>query len=625
MHAFDFMSNQRAGFDYKYPDGWTAKLDKWTATQWSGKWGGPPTEIEKGLKETVLSLARAASDTDDRSDVTLCTDNYLLALRYGRCNTAIKDTSFTVFSHFLNVPRPADFWEKNGYYFPWVQQHKSCGEFGIENEAILRGSAKLDRSRSPINQYRGTLLVSDKEYDQNFDRYIKDVRFWPAQNVADFWYREFLKSPELDSLPQYISTIGPVLHMVQDVTVPFHAVGISGCGHRDYEAYIGTLYNETSSLYDPVAVREHLTKVKILRRGSTIKDLVIGLAHVTASTCKNSLLGSDCGKVNNRTQAKKLINLAIAANVIVLRKAWVEWEQLAKSHSRGNPSEAMKVGIALSQISPHEGAAVSMAQADSSTKKVIAQVPPIDKGRVEQIFQGPERGSLPSDQPGRSVEIKDIPRREEELIKSLEERVRTLPATGEIRMQPGPEYVQEVQRWKQARGATYSFERLNTELFVAPTLRSYGPAITGPVQGLVNAIKYSAAPDLPEDDLREKLEEHQQALRSVFKSVLTKQVSSRETQIPQRQAHPPLLASQGEPLFRPPTLEEVENESAWAEYVATRKKYVNSVGLLEVSIDKAALQAESDLERNEARKIDTLDSLRDLLLLENHLIDSLRR
>lgn len=58
--------------------------------------------------------------------------------------------------------------------------------------------------------------------------------FLPVDNLARYWFGKFEQSGS-------IADLGPVLHAVQDASVPHHAAGCSGNWHVEYEAALGRL------------------------------------------------------------------------------------------------------------------------------------------------------------------------------------------------------------------------------------------------------------------------------------------------------------------------------------------------------------------------------------------------
>ncbi|NTV53506.1 MAG: hypothetical protein HGA76_10925 [Candidatus Firestonebacteria bacterium] len=53
--------------------------------------------------------------------------------------------------------------------------------------------------------------------------------FFPVDNLARYWYAEFLKHPK------QVKYLGPVMHALQDASIPHHAAGCMGNWHVEYE------------------------------------------------------------------------------------------------------------------------------------------------------------------------------------------------------------------------------------------------------------------------------------------------------------------------------------------------------------------------------------------------------
>ncbi|MCK5242219.1 hypothetical protein KAR34_07195 [bacterium] len=54
--------------------------------------------------------------------------------------------------------------------------------------------------------------------------------FMPVDNLARYWFEQFLRTKR-----KRLEVLGPVLHAVQDASVPHHAAGYSGNWHVEYE------------------------------------------------------------------------------------------------------------------------------------------------------------------------------------------------------------------------------------------------------------------------------------------------------------------------------------------------------------------------------------------------------
>jgi len=53
--------------------------------------------------------------------------------------------------------------------------------------------------------------------------------FFPVDNLARYWFARFLGSP------RHVKSLGPVMHALQDASIPHHAAGCMGNWHVEYE------------------------------------------------------------------------------------------------------------------------------------------------------------------------------------------------------------------------------------------------------------------------------------------------------------------------------------------------------------------------------------------------------
>jgi len=67
--------------------------------------------------------------------------------------------------------------------------------------------------------------------------------FMPVDNLARYWYMRY----KADPVPKYL---GPVMHAIQDASIPHHAAGCSGNWHDKYEddlnSFVGSWLNDTA-------------------------------------------------------------------------------------------------------------------------------------------------------------------------------------------------------------------------------------------------------------------------------------------------------------------------------------------------------------------------------------------
>src|SRR5436309_8719536 len=108
------------------------------------------------------------------------------------------------------------------------------------------GEARLATGISPpYRNYRLPLRISDEEYERAMSgQPLKAVQFWPLTHLAEHYYRAFRSTPKSPvGTPLMLGALGPVLHAAGDSTVPFHATGISGCGHVEFESFVESFYD----------------------------------------------------------------------------------------------------------------------------------------------------------------------------------------------------------------------------------------------------------------------------------------------------------------------------------------------------------------------------------------------
>jgi len=289
--------------------------------------------IETNIQKAANTLAEASKDTDLFDDV------YLKPCALCSPEAKVSDVYFTLFSHFLDVVGDGAIWPIGGYYYGRVERSTNCSaednyEDKISNYFVKNLAARLDVVKSnAMRTYKEDRkpTISVEEYYKAFDQDIKHIHFWPITNLADYWYAEFLdinKNPKSKTgQPFDISLLGPVLHAVADVTVPFHAVGLSGCGHREYEANVERWYVLSKKLYDRTLVAKYLSTNAVADQRLSLKTMLSDLARTAAGgNCKCTRLSCSCPIVRDEKIAKSLVNLAVASSVVAVRKGFTEWK-----------------------------------------------------------------------------------------------------------------------------------------------------------------------------------------------------------------------------------------------------------------------------------------------------------
>jgi len=285
-------------------------------------------DAEKAIKESAETLAESSVDTDRLEDVWLQIPGFKVSPR------APSGTSYTVFSHFLNVHQKEAIWPSSGYYYGWVNLSPCTSKVyhdKLTNAFVGKSGAKyITNVSETFLKYKMPRKndITDQDYFAHFNQDIEHIHFWPITNLASYYYDAFAHSPSTqEGVPLNLPHLGPVLHAAADTTVPFHAVGLSGCGHFEYEKNVERWYwKKAISFYSSQQVREYLTKIKYLSAQSTLDKILIGNAlRASERNCKCGLTGCECQIVNNDKVAKRLVNLAIASTVVVIRKSLLEW------------------------------------------------------------------------------------------------------------------------------------------------------------------------------------------------------------------------------------------------------------------------------------------------------------
>jgi hypothetical protein len=278
------------------------------------------------LRQIAAEMAEASADTDLRTDIWL----QVPGLFGSTPQPGEGNVSFTSFSHFINVRNPGYAWQFSGYY-----ANQKCSDAGFEDKIanffVGNSKARVDIKKSEaFTIYKNPLLdgISDAQYQDHIKQQIRHVHFWPITNIASYWFQRFRTEPAAaNGGPYNLSWIGPVLHAGGDSTVPYHAAGLSGCGHGVYESEVEKAY-DSESLYDRNAVQTLLESERHLDRRLSVVEIVSGNARKAADSpfCRCALNACDCPIAYDSSARRKLVNLAIASTVVLIRKAFFEWQ-----------------------------------------------------------------------------------------------------------------------------------------------------------------------------------------------------------------------------------------------------------------------------------------------------------
>lgn len=318
---------------FRYPDGHSNKTDLESLQEmFLGR--VPRRPDSSALLPARDTLAKASQATDYDTDLVLQGRSYMRFFEGHR----LGPISFTTFGHFVNVATAGTFWAPDGYHFPWIGKNPRCSvpTPNIDhhvNSLINLAPARVETVKS--RAFRAYKLSSRADVKDHFEKLdLNEVVFWPISLIAEHHFAAFLQSPARGHVPTTPWHLGPALHAVEDATVPYHAIGVSGCGHVKYETLIEDTYGNGVDWYDPTKVKTLLLTKPFLRMDRSISELITELAKEASNHCGLKPDGWECKIWDDQSIARETINLAVAANIVVLRKAAFEWNRTRPSGSR---------------------------------------------------------------------------------------------------------------------------------------------------------------------------------------------------------------------------------------------------------------------------------------------------
>ncbi len=349
-NAMHYMYDGEAGAGYEYPDGWSQEWDRYVAFWWSGRLGTSDAEILARFKDVRNLLAKECVDVDYYLDLALYTNSETCAAYFGvDTKYHIEDDGetryFTSLSHFMNAQHGEGYWDTNGYYYHTSNQ-SGKDKKAMASFWVTLCDVEIDNSPgySPAYWWYSDpdRKVSFAVYQENAEKEIQHTRFMPIDNMArrgyDWFVHHVYGYPHRD---EALRLLGRVFHAVQDATVPHHVLGLMGEGHGEYEDYVSVQYVgdyagiTKPGFYNPALVREHLNDRDFLRTDQdfTVNQIVTELARYVKDReiDKWNNVEYEDGKTvfhpgtNSFNRVRELVHLAIAANVVILRKAYVEW------------------------------------------------------------------------------------------------------------------------------------------------------------------------------------------------------------------------------------------------------------------------------------------------------------
>jgi hypothetical protein len=313
--------------------------------------------IEGVTSGNLSVLAHAARELDYQDDLFVRPTSFsgkliALIMGLGACISRIDNLYLTSMQHFLLIPKGAGaIWNIDGYGYRYTDMVKRDKDFlAFESWRVQLSDAKLDTKvcRKELPPWFKLQVQSEANYQNNLEQELRYVIFPPATNLAAYYYDLFLDSPDLKGKPgsQALNALGRVLHLVQDMTVPHHVVGLLGSKHIEYEAYVDALYLNLKTIKAPAIISRHLQERPFLSGNLSVTDLMVEIAEYTRSLevaegrfHDGLYFPGDIEDEKNKNRIRNLTNLSIAANVAVLKKAMSDWKTRHSDSSKMGKGE----------------------------------------------------------------------------------------------------------------------------------------------------------------------------------------------------------------------------------------------------------------------------------------------
>jgi predicted secreted protein len=283
--------------------------------------------------------------------------------------------SFTAFNHFIDIRKgPGLFDDYDGYSYR--KGSGSQGQYQKAGGVASSWGEKLaaDTSRFEVDEavnwwfndeyvhvpgqpwYKGCSPAMDRySFFQDSDRHASKQAelaarfplanatgsagsgipysvFMPVDNMARYWYGRFTDTKD-------VLALAPVMHAIQDASIPHHAAGCLGNWHSQYEDDLESKipgWLAETELTDGVKQlvaewsREHSLPPSSLKPSDWTKtpssdwridQLVTWVAQNSFEEYRGTYGGFKDGYRLNETSAKRLAKLATAMSVLVLKKA----------------------------------------------------------------------------------------------------------------------------------------------------------------------------------------------------------------------------------------------------------------------------------------------------------------
>ncbi|SHH63212.1 phospholipase [Massilia sp. CF038] len=286
------------------------------------------TKLEAGvtragytMEQFAQALGQGAYDVDDFADTYLCgatTGSCVIAPLWGLGSGIANYTSYW---HFQNHASGPDVHGNafGGYNYAKIAKRGDIdklaaawlvGDYLDDGAGGLKGwfgdSSKYNTFGITEANYRQGSYATAKQYAD-----FESAPFQPVDNLAQYWFSQFLARPTAQSL-------GFALHST-DIVQPHHSWSTSGNGHSGWEQWVSDYY-DSEQLGDTVAVRSALTTFTPVAASATdIRPLLT--QGGSFSYANGGIVLSSTDHADRRTVAKKMIPHSIAMVVHVLNRA----------------------------------------------------------------------------------------------------------------------------------------------------------------------------------------------------------------------------------------------------------------------------------------------------------------
>lgn len=486
------------------------------------------------------TLAHGARELDYKDDIwfrpTSLSGQLLAFIKgLGKCFSRYDDLYLTSLQHFLVIPkRPGTIWNTDGYAYRYTDMDKDDNDYlAFSSFFVSASDVKLDTEicvkALPPWFYRQ--IRNQANYQSNAGQEIQRLIFPPSTNLAEYFYEAFVNSSPINRHPssEALTQLGYVLHLLQDVTVPHHVLGVLGGKHQEYETLVETLYLKKKSLRDDMTITSHLQNRKCLKDTCAIADLMLELAEhsrsqeLAAGRYKDGrYYPGNLSLTESKARARELLNLSIAANIALLKKAARDWNsKLSQTGNRGRAEvyEASGEAHQVEKMSWRNFCCLNKVSADLiSSRRSI------------------------------SVEILTF------------DTLKNVPASSLI-----------------------------DQDFLAELSQAHKDLLVSVVDGLLGALAEFHQDSLGELTLQEKVERAKQQLRDLFASLIvhTDQVEKFLKLKHRERTSPPRIVQ-----FRLPRLEEVATEDKWKGYTAEKNRFDASIEYVFQTIASALARVE---------------------------------